>query len=154
MFVLFGPPGVGKNTLGAHLAKTLGVKAADTDQLIEEKVGMSCAAFVEKHGEYAFRALEELVVEELLPGVIICGGGTIINPRNQKSLAALGTFLYLTCPRPLLLERAFSKPRTLFKSTQDYENLLAHRIPQYESIGARVVDTSLPVEKVSEVLCG
>ena len=154
MFVLFGPPGVGKNTLGSHLAKNLGIATSDIDHLIEKAVGMSCAAFVEQHGEFAFRALEELIVEDLLPGIIICGGGTILNPKNRGALEALGTLVYLTCPRLLLLERAFSKPRALYKTTSDYEKLLEKRLPQYESIEAKRVDTSTPIEKQMECIYG
>ncbi|MSX01899.1 MAG: iron-containing alcohol dehydrogenase [Actinobacteria bacterium] len=72
--------GAGKSTAARRTAELLGIHCSDSDELIEEKTGLSAAQHFEAHGEPAFRAAEEAAVLELLaqpPQVISLGGGSL-----------------------------------------------------------------------------
>jgi len=62
---LVGLPGSGKSTIGRQLARRLGRPFIDTDQLIEQRVGLSIREFFEREGEESFRDLEQSVIDEL-----------------------------------------------------------------------------------------
>ena len=76
--VLIGMMGCGKSTVGALLAKRLGVELIDTDALIEAREGRTIPWIFRERGEDYFRACEERVAGELAgtSGLVIsCGGG-------------------------------------------------------------------------------
>jgi len=89
--VLIGFMGAGKSTVAGELARALGVRALDSDALLQERLGHSPAREFELHGEASFRAAEEQLVCELLdsalPGsVIALGGGSILSERVRVAL--------------------------------------------------------------------
>ena len=152
MCVLFGPPGVGKSTLGNRLAKHLNLPFSDIDELIEKHTLIDRATLWQTKGEVYYRQIESSIVKELKPGIIACGGGTILNPDNLKILKTLGKLIYLTCPFPLLKKRFFSIPRAMLKTEAELKCLLEQRIPQYEKIEAIRLDTSGSIEMLIQEL--
>ncbi len=64
--VLIGLPGSGKTTSGRRLAHLLAVSFADSDHLVEERVGRPVQAIFATDGEAAFRAIEAEVIAEAL----------------------------------------------------------------------------------------
>ncbi len=89
--VLIGFMGAGKSTVAAELAQALGVRALDSDELLEQRLGHPPAREFELHGEASFRAAEETLVCELLeaamPGTVIAlGGGSILSERVRRAL--------------------------------------------------------------------
>jgi shikimate kinase len=95
--LLIGPPGAGKSTVGAALAKELGVQFVDTDQLIEKKTGKSITDIFVVDGEPHFRALEVEVLKTVLTletGVVSLGGGAPISEEAQRSVS----YTHLTLP--------------------------------------------------------
>jgi shikimate kinase/3-dehydroquinate synthase len=96
--VLIGFMGAGKSTVAAALADELGVKALDSDALLEQQFGHSLAREFELAGEQAFRASEEQVVCRLLEdkaagGVIALGGGSVLSERVRAALGSHVTVL-------------------------------------------------------------
>jgi 3-dehydroquinate synthetase/shikimate kinase len=79
--VLLGPMAAGKTTAARDLAELTGEPAADTDALVEERLGAPIADVFARDGEAAFRAAEEQVVLEVLDradgGVVALGGGAL-----------------------------------------------------------------------------
>ena len=77
--IMTGFMGAGKTTVGKALAEKQKVPFLDTDQLIEEKAGMTISRIFETQGEEAFRKMETSVLEDLLKRndqtVISVGGG-------------------------------------------------------------------------------
>ena len=65
-FVLIGPMGAGKSTVGAQLAQELQLEFADTDHLIEADQGKSVSEIFIEDGEAHFRLVEESVVIDAL----------------------------------------------------------------------------------------
>jgi shikimate kinase len=80
---LTGFRGSGKTTLGRILAKKLGFKFLDTDELIVKKKGKSIAK-ITKNGKnwYPFRKLEHQILKDLIKKekiVVATGGGMFVN---------------------------------------------------------------------------
>ncbi len=80
--ILTGFMGTGKTTVGKLIAKELGYKFVDTDEMIMTRANMTIAEIFKIYGEPAFRKMEynlalELVEKERL--VVSTGGGMLLN---------------------------------------------------------------------------
>jgi shikimate kinase / 3-dehydroquinate synthase len=89
--VFIGFMGAGKSSTAIEVAAALGVRALDSDRLLEERLGHSIAREFELGGERAFRVREEELVCELLaqagPGAVIAlGGGSVLSARVREAL--------------------------------------------------------------------
>lgn len=77
--VLVGYMASGKSTISKFIGDKLAFETADTDLLIEKKVGLPISEIFENYGELYFRKLESQIFKELLiqdkPLVIATGGG-------------------------------------------------------------------------------
>lgn len=95
--VLCGMPGSGKTTVASILASRTGRPLLDTDQMIEETVGMSCGEYITRFGEEAFRDRESECVRRacLMGGVIATGGGAVLREENRKDLRMNGMVFLL-----------------------------------------------------------
>ena len=69
--VLTGFMGTGKSTVGRLLARRLGLKFVDLDELIEAEAGMTIKDIFASKGEPYFRDLESGVVKKLEYSVIL-----------------------------------------------------------------------------------
>ncbi|MCB1108934.1 MAG: shikimate kinase AroK [Chlamydiia bacterium] len=152
MFVLFGAPGAGKSTLGQALAQKLNLPLFDVDQMIEDKTGFKRDELWKRAGERYYRSIESSVVYELKTGVVACGGGTVLNQDNLAHLQTHGQMIYLFCPVEVLLKRFFNSPRALLQTEPELRKLLEQRIPIYEKIEAKRIDSSQSIEKQLEAL--
>ena len=94
---LVGLPGSGKSTVGRQLARRLQIPFADSDHVIEQRLGCPIRTFFEREGEERFRDVEELVLDELTQqgGVLSTGGGAVLRPRNREHLRSRGKVVYL-----------------------------------------------------------
>jgi len=84
--------GAGKSTVGAALAKRIGVPWTDLDHAIEARSGRSIPDLFTVDGEAAFRAVELETLAGLLaegrgPQVLSLGGGALLDPRARSLLA-------------------------------------------------------------------
>jgi shikimate kinase len=105
---LVGMPGGGKSTVGRHLARRLGLPVADSDQVIERRIGVSIRNFFEREGEERFRDIEQDVIDELtasFKGVLATGGGVVLREANRQVLRDRSTVLYLTSTPEALFRR-------------------------------------------------
>ncbi len=96
--VLIGMPGCGKTSVGRELARMTGRELADTDEMIEERTGMTVPRFFETYGEDAFRALETELLGEAgkRSGIVIAtGGGCVTRPENELLLRQNGAVVWL-----------------------------------------------------------
>ncbi|MBF0231647.1 MAG: shikimate kinase [Desulfamplus sp.] len=87
--VLTGFMGTGKTTVGKLLAKKLGYKFLDTDQIIMSRCNMTVAEIFKIKGEALFRKMErELALELSLQDklVISTGGAMMLDPFNVDAL--------------------------------------------------------------------
>lgn len=96
---LIGFMGAGKTTVAREIAHKTSLKLVDTDEIVEQRIGMPIAKFFSLAGESAFRDLETSVLHDALtspePSVIACGGGVIIRPENVALLEKYALTVYL-----------------------------------------------------------
>lgn len=90
---LLGLRGAGKSTVGAALAKRLGVPFVELDALVEEAAALPLAEIFAVHGEAHYRQIERRALEDFLakgePAVLATGGG-IVNSRETFDLLRRG----------------------------------------------------------------
>lgn len=100
--------GAGKSTVGARLARRLGLPFIDLDQEITRREGMTPAALIEGLGVPAFRARERAALDAVLagpPAVLACGGGTPTIPGALDAMARWGFTVFLDAPIEVLAAR-------------------------------------------------
>lgn len=104
--ILTGFMGTGKTTVGLLLAKKLHYRFVDTDQLIEQRSGMTVHEVFRTRGEQVFRDMEAETARELggVEGVVISTGGRLmLDPANAQALAAKGrVFCLVATPEEIL----------------------------------------------------
>lgn len=98
--ILIGFMACGKSSVGRRLSQALNMEFLDTDELIEEKEGITVSKIFAERGEAAFRAMEteclkDLLDKETLPFVLSVGGGLPIREENRRLLSQIGTVVYL-----------------------------------------------------------
>ena len=107
--VLIGFMGCGKTSVGKRLAKRLDLTFVDTDEMIEQKMGMSVSDIFAGFGETYFRQLETEAIKELSetssPCVISVGGGLPVQSQNKPYLRNMGKVIFLTATVDVLAER-------------------------------------------------
>ena len=115
---LIGYRGTGKSTVGALLARRLGLAFVDTDRLVESRGGESIASIFARGGEELFRDAESAALNSLLeppvPRVVACGGGIILRRENRAVLRKLapGRIFLLTAPAEVIARRVAGDERS------------------------------------------
>ena len=148
IFVLVGMPGSGKSTVARTLSRRLELPLADSDQVIEQRLGCAIRDYFDTHGEAAFRDVEEQVIDELTQGpalVLATGGGAVLRPANRQRLHERGTVIYLrSAPEQLFRRVRHDTKRPLLQVADPLERLKAlhaERDPLYREAAHFVVDT-------------
>ena len=155
MIVLVGMPGSGKSTVARTLSRRLELPLADSDQVIEQRLGCAIRDYFAEYGEAAFRDVEEAVIDELTCGagiVLATGGGAVLRPANRQRLHERGTVIYLrSSPEQLFKRLRHDTKRPLLQVADPLRRLRAlydERDPLYRECAHFVVDThgsSLPM---------
>ena len=138
---LIGLMGSGKTTLGKILSKKLDKDFYDSDQVIEEKLGVNVPMIFEYEGEAGFREREKDILKELVNKqniVLATGGGIILSECNRDLLAKNGIVIYLKSnQKDLVLRMKNDKTRPLLKNGNVeliIKKLCQEREPLYEQI--------------------
>ena len=148
---LIGMPGGGKSTVGRHLARRLGRSFADSDTVIEQRLGETIRSFFEREGEPAFRDLEQEVIGELTerPDLVLAtGGGSVLRAANRAALHGRCTTVYLrSTPEELWRRLRHDTHRPLLQVAdplRKLRELFAERDPLYRQTAHFVVETGRP----------
>ena len=138
---LVGLMGSGKTTLGKILSKKLDKIFYDSDQVIEEKLGVDVPMIFGYEGEAGFREREKDILNKLVGIqniVLATGGGIILSKSNRDLLAKNGIVIYLKSnQKDLILRMKNDKTRPLLKNGNIEEiikKLYKEREPLYEEI--------------------
>ncbi len=157
--VLVGMPASGKSTAGRLLAERLGVPHLDTDDLAERRIGMPVPAYIERHGEAAYRAEESEAAREAseTPGAVIStGGGAVLDPLNRWTLWHHGTVAWLDPGPEVLLDRlradAIDRPTLRPYGHERLAAVMAERMPAYRAADLRVDGAMAPETIANEIL--
>jgi shikimate kinase len=111
---LTGYMGVGKSTIGHHLARRIHYRLIDTDRQLMRQFGKTITHIFKEDGEEAFRAAELALIQELATAdkmIISAGGGTLARPDTLPIALASGLVLYLKAPVDVLYERVIFSPK-------------------------------------------
>ena len=104
--ILTGFMGTGKTAAGKRLAKRLGWRFIDIDELIETGAKVPISKIFAERSEAVFRRLERRCIRRVMHGdhqVIATGGGAFVDPLNRTRLRASGPVICLT-----------ARPQTVF----------------------------------------
>ncbi|GAA1398642.1 shikimate kinase [Luteococcus peritonei] len=158
--VLVGAPGAGKSTIGARLARRLGMDFTDVDELIEQRAGKPIPEIFLMDGEPAFRELERETTLELVgrPGIVSLGGGAVMNPLIRQALAER-TVVWLDVSAHHASRRVglTGNSRPLLAGGNVHSTmvrLMNERLPLYREVSTHRIDTNglKPAAVVRELL--
>ena len=120
--ILCGFMGCGKTTVGTELAKIMGRRFIDTDEMIERQQGIAIKAIFTVHGEEYFRDLEHQCCKEissLKNCVVSTGGGALTFQRNVDVLKNGGKIVFLDTDFDVICDRiGNSNNRPLFQDRE------------------------------------
>jgi shikimate kinase len=157
--VLVGPPGSGKSTIAALLAKRLGVPHRDTDTDIEAGAGKPISDIFVDEGEPHFRKLEREAIVAALQGdgeVLSLGGGAILDAATRADLAG-HTVVFLDVSLGEATKRvglSVARPLLLGNVRTQLRNLMEARRPLYGEVAKQTVltDGKTPDQIADEIL--
>ncbi len=151
---LVGFMAAGKSTVARALARRLGWRAEDIDELIEARERRTVAEIFQKQGELYFRAAEREILKLLLPlrhVVVATGGGTFMDPENRAAINTDGLSVWLDVPFGELLARIPSDGRRpLAADRAAMERLFALRTAAYATAHVRVDATGAAADDLAE----
>ena len=163
--VIIGFMGSGKTRVGKRLAQDYALPFIDVDRVVTKKMNMSVSEIFQRFGEPFYRALETVVIKELVNDkerkVISLGSGLPVQEQNQKYLKNLGTIVYLKGSLETLkkrLEGGNSNPLIEGDDKDDkIKKLLKQRDPIYSKYADIEVTTGVKsfealIEEIKEKL--
>lgn len=146
---LIGPMGVGKSTIGRHVAELLKYRFFDSDHEIEKRTGANIPLIFEIEGEAGFRKRETCVIDELTKLhhiVLATGGGAVLAQANRDALRKHGFVVYLHADIDTLVDRTRrDRHRPLLQTEnprQKFEELMKVREPLYRETANFIVTTN------------
>lgn len=149
--ILIGMPGVGKSTIGKHLAKALNRPFVDIDNKIADVYG-PVADYINTHGIDAFRRIETAMIAEVGKThgqVIASGGGAVTITANKDLLRQNGRLYWLKRP----LNTLATKGRPLSKGGIDtLKQLYDTRQPLYRDFCDVVIQNNQIDTTVKEIM--
>ena len=150
ILALVGLRGAGKSSVGAAVAKQMGVPFVELDELIVREAQMTLSTIFEIHGERYSRGIEREVLRRLLvagkPMVIATGGSIVTDPETWGLLRSHARTIWLKAePREhwsRVVGQGDARPmRDRPRAMNELRALLESRAPLYEMADA-VVETS------------
>lgn len=108
IITLIGMAGGGKSTVGKVLARHLGYKRIDTDNLIENETGKKLQSLIDENGDMALIDIEEGCILSLqLPDncIISTGGSVVYSEKSMNYLKEHSTVVFLDVPFNTLEKR-------------------------------------------------
>ena len=137
--VLVGLMGSGKSSVGARVARSIGAKFIDTDDLIAQHAGRSVREIFEQDGESAFRDAETSALSEAFKDALL------LSPVNRKTIKENACcVVWLDAPVEDLLQRtgkATKRPLLDVDARGALTKMAKDRFELYEEVATIRVDT-------------
>jgi shikimate kinase / 3-dehydroquinate synthase len=154
--VLYGPPGVGKTTVGRLAAQALAREFVDVDAWLEARWGRPVPDYFAAGEQALFRAREAEACRLLAAQgdlVIAPGGGALLDPHSRAALEATGLIVCLRAAPEVLLQRLAvdgpERPLLAGDPATRLHKLLAERASLYDSFAAQVNTDDCEAEAVA-----
>lgn len=147
--ILIGFMACGKSSVGRRLSQALNMDFLDTDELIENKAGITVSDIFATQGEAAFRIMETECLKDLLNRegsafVLSVGGGLPIREENRRLLPQIGTVIYLkVSPDTVFMRVRNDKTRPLLQTANPrgrIMDLMCSRRRFYEDAADYIVE--------------
>tara|TARA_Y100001954_G_scaffold213100_1_gene241403 strand:- start:699 stop:1175 length:477 start_codon:yes stop_codon:yes gene_type:complete len=125
--------GSGKTSIGKLVSKKLKLNFFDTDNEIENEVGMKISRIFKEKGEGYFREIEEKITSNILEKkniVISLGGGTFINKNIREKILSKHLSFWLNWKSEILIRRiknSSKRPIVIHSSSSELNNLIKKR---------------------------
>ena len=155
--VLTGFMGSGKSTVGPIVARRLGWRFIDVDDVIERETGLAIAQIFARDGETAFRDREHATIARLMNEsriVLALGGGAIEREDTRHLLLnATGTLLVhleVDFQTTLARCRGSEGTRPVFADRANLEDRYARRLPLYRAAHLSVTTEGISPEQVAD----
>ena len=130
--------GCGKTAVGRVVANVSGFEFLDTDQFIEEHVGMSIPRIFEERGEETFRRYEHEVISRLAERnntVIATGGGLLVDHDHMETIKKYSMVFCLWASPESIWRRVKDQSHRPLLQTEDPKqriiDLMEERKPAY-----------------------
>ena len=150
---LIGAMGAGKTTIGRYLAQELGRTFYDSDQVIEDRTGVSLTWIFDVEGEPGFREREIKAIDELTQYsniVLATGGGSILKEINRQNLAARGVVIHLkTTIEQQMARMEKDKKRPLLQNIDDKRSKLEEMAQAREELYETIADLTFRTDESS-----
>jgi 3-dehydroquinate synthase len=153
--ILYGPPAVGKTTVGRLAAQALGRDFVDVDQWIEAHWGRPVPDYFASGEQALFRAREAEACRALASQgnlVVAPGGGALLDPHSRAALEGTGLIVCLrAAPETLLkrLDHGPERPLLAGDPAARLRQILTERAPLYDSFAAQVHTDDCAAESVA-----
>lgn len=151
---LVGFMGSGKSTIARALARHLGWRSEDLDDLIEAREHRTIADIFAQQGEPYFRSVEKELLGLLQPMrhlVIATGGGTFAEPESRALMLLDGVVVWLDVALADVIPRIpLDGRRPLAANREQLEQLYAARVDTYRLAHVRVSTARVSVAAVVE----
>src|SRR5580704_9989604 len=155
--ILTGFMGAGKSTVGAILARDMGWRFIDLDDVIEANSRRTVAEIFRDYGEAEFRERERQAVLQLSGEdriVLALGGGTVEDESTRSLLihspGNCVVFLHAELPELLARCTAEGKTRPLLTAPEAVEARHARRLPHYRAAHVTVTTSGLAPQEVAD----
>ncbi|MGC2399673.1 MAG: shikimate kinase [Acidobacteriaceae bacterium] len=154
--ILTGFMGAGKSTVGAILARDLGWRFIDLDEVIEAASRSTVAEIFRHHGEAEFRRREREALRQVHDEeeVVLALGGGVIEDEAARSLLLHSpgnclVFLHAEIEELLARCTAEGKTRPLLAAPEALTARLARRLPHYRASHITIATTGLTARIVA-----
>jgi shikimate kinase len=151
---LVGFMGAGKTSVGQRLAKMLGWRFVDLDQVIEEREGRPIRDIFRDSGEPYFREIERRELAQASSQnetVVALGGGAFCNDQNRQAVQESGISVWLDAPIDILYARcAGQDTRPLHTTREKMESLLELRRPLYAKADLQIDAGERAIDAIAE----
>lgn len=151
--ILCGFMGSGKTVVGTELAKIMGRKFVDTDEMIEQQQGIAIKAIFAAYGEDYFRDLEYECCKQIADMkncVVSTGGGAMTYQRNVDAVKDSGKVVFLDADFDVICGRiGNSTTRPLFQDREKAKALYDERKSKYLEAADIVIDGNMAARKTA-----
>ena len=139
--------------MGKELAKIMGRKFVDTDEMIEEETGISIPAIFAARGEEYFRELEYEMCKKtanLKNVVVSTGGGAMTFERNVEAIKKGSKVVFLDASFDVICDRVGdASSRPLFKNKENAKKLYDERREKYLAAADYIINGNISARKTA-----